>query len=289
MDERPAVGNSSLRSVFLSDFHLGSRYAQAESLLEYLRSIQPDSLYLVGDIIDGWRLKRRWHWRPVFSQILARLFELGQSGTRIRLTPGNHDAFLREFVRDFGFVEIAHDFVHRTADGRRFMVVHGDRFDDVEARAPWLSRIGAGAYESLLWIDASLNCVRTALGLERQAYGSAIKRRFKQAVTFVSQFERRLLQAAREAGCDGIICGHIHTPLVSHDSGLTYFNTGDWVEHRSALVEHGDGKLELVHFPCQVSRAKQSNQPQATNAHALPERLPLNERGAMFQPTAGVS
>src|SRR5262245_54676482 len=152
MDDREDLAKPRLRSVFVSDLHLGCRYSQAEPLLAFLNSIQPQYLYLVGDIIDGWRLARRWHWRPEFSRTVARLLELGRSGTQVRFTPGNHDAFLREFADDFGFLEIADSFVHEAADGRQFLVLHGDRFDDVELRAQWLSHLGAFAYDALLWL-----------------------------------------------------------------------------------------------------------------------------------------
>ncbi len=276
MDERHRVGRQKLRSVFLSDIHLGSRYSQAESLLDFLNAIQPEHLYLVGDIIDGWRLKHRWHWRPVFNQILPRLLELGRSGTQVRFTPGNHDAFFREFTHDFGFLEIADTFCHHTADGRRFLVLHGDRFDDVELRTPWLSYVGSWAYETLLWLDAHINQVRSLFGCEQHSFSADIKRRVKQAVMFVSRFEQRLRQAAFEAGCDGVICGHVHTPAVSLQQGLAYFNTGDWIEHRTALVEHDDGRMEIVHLPRRPFEAMQAAVPRSLSAgessHARSDR-----------------
>src|SRR5262245_5153711 len=247
MDERrrPAW----FRSVFLSDMHLGCRYSQAEPLLALLNSIQPENLYLVGDIIDGWRLKQRWHWRLVYSRILKRLLELGKTGTQVRFTPGNHDAFLRDCAHDFGFLEIADTFLHETADGRQFLVLHGDRFDDVELRAQWLSYMGSFAYDSLIWLNGQVNGVRGMLRLEPKHFTTRIKQRVKQAVTFMSRFEQRLADVARNADCDGVICGHIHAPLMTHDHGLAYFNTGDWIEHRSVLVEHDDGTMELLHMP----------------------------------------
>ena len=247
MDERQRLVR--FRSVFLSDIHLGCRYSQAEPLLALLNAIQPDYLYLVGDIIDGWRLKQRWHWRPIYSCILSRLLELGKTGTQVRLTPGNHDAFLRDFAHDFGFLEIADTFLHETADGRQFLVLHGDRFDDVELRAQWLSYIGSFAYDSLIWLNGQVNGVRGILRLEPRHFTAHIKQRVKQAVTFMSRFEQRLAEVARKADCDGVICGHIHAPLMTENQGLSYFNTGDWIEHRSVLVERDDGTMDLLHMP----------------------------------------
>ncbi|MDX1947093.1 MAG: UDP-2,3-diacylglucosamine diphosphatase [Pirellulaceae bacterium] len=238
-----------VRSVFISDTHLGCRYSQAEPLLAFLSEIEPDYLYLVGDILDGWRLARRWHWRPVFSKVLARLIALGQRGTQLRYAAGNHDAFLRDFLHDFGFLEIADEFVHYTADERRLLVLHGDRFDDVEIRAQWLSVVGAIAYDSLMWTNSLVNRLRGLAGLGPCQFAGYVKRRVKRAVTFVSRFEERLAQHARQRHCDGVVCGHVHTPMVAERSGLAYFNTGDWVENRTALVELRDGRLELWHLP----------------------------------------
>jgi UDP-2,3-diacylglucosamine pyrophosphatase LpxH len=242
-----------VRSVFLSDTHLGCRYSQAEPLLAFLSQIEPEYLYLVGDIIDGWRLRRAWHWRPVYSRIVARLLELAQRGTQLRYTPGNHDDFLREFVSDYGFVEIADEFIHYTADEQRLLVLHGDRFDTIEIRAQWLSVLGAAAYDGLMWADHWINRVRRAMGLENCCLSGTIKRRVKGAVRFVSSFEERLARHGREMHCDAVICGHVHTPQVARYEGLAYFNTGDWVEHRTALIEWNDGSLELVHLPADAS------------------------------------
>lgn len=241
-DARPAkVG-----SVFISDVHLGCRFSQAEALLTFLNSCQPERLYLAGDIIDAWRLKKKWIWRPAFTQILLRLLALYDQGTRIYYTPGNHDEFLRDFLRDFGCVEICDEIVHEAIDGRRLLVLHGDRFDGVERRAAWLSRLGATGYDALCWLDYLLNRARTAMGLGRVQLSASIKHKVKSAVTFVSDFEKQLADCARERGCDGVICGHIHTPAMRSLSGVTYYNTGDWVESQTALIEHLDGEFELL-------------------------------------------
>jgi UDP-2,3-diacylglucosamine pyrophosphatase LpxH len=237
-----------VRSIFLSDLHLGCQYSRAGELLTWLEGREPEYLYLVGDIIDGWRLRRKWHWQPEYSQLLRRLMEFAASGTQIRYTPGNHDAFLRPFVSDLGCVEIADEFTHATADGRQFLVLHGDQFDNVELRAQWLSRIGSVAYDSLLFIASGVGRLQQRLGLPVSDVAGNVKRRVKQAVRFVSSYEERLARHARESACDGIICGHVHTPTAARIDGVSYFNTGDWVENRSALIEYSDGCLELQHL-----------------------------------------
>lgn len=254
MTRPPRGPGRQIRSVFLSDTHLGCRWSQAESLLAFLREIEPQYLYLVGDIIDGWRLRRRWHWQPVYSRILARLVELGLSGTQVRYTPGNHDAFVREFAHDYGFLEVADSFLHEGADGRSYLVLHGDRFDTVEIRAQWLSVVGALAYDALMWVNGQVNWIRSLLLLEAWQFSARLKRTVKQAALFVSSFEERLARHAREAECDGVICGHVHTPAETTRHGLAYFNTGDWVEHRCALLEYADGTMELVHLPASDCR-----------------------------------
>ncbi|QDU25983.1 UDP-2,3-diacylglucosamine hydrolase [Anatilimnocola aggregata] len=238
-----------VRSIFLSDLHLGCRYSRAGELLALLDRHEPEYLYLVGDIIDGWRLKRRWHWQPEYSQLLQRIIELASRGVQIRYTPGNHDAFLRPFVNDFGFVEIADEFIHETATGQRLLVLHGDQFDTVEIRAQWLSVLGSVAYDTLLFAASGISRMQKLLGYEPTDLTGNLKRRVKQAVRFVSNFEERLARHARETGCDGVVCGHVHTPTAMQLHEVRYFNTGDWVENRSALIEYTDASLEILHLP----------------------------------------
>lgn len=248
MHARPSIATRRVRAIFISDVHLGCKYAQAEALLAFLSQHQPQTIYLVGDIIDGWRLKNSWHWEPVYNQILRRLWELAASGTQLCYAPGNHDSFLRQYLEDFGFVRVANEFIHEAADGRRYLVLHGDQFDNIEIRSQWLSVIGAFAYDSLMWSNGLVNRVRRACGLSSWAFSKHVKQRVKQAVTFVSNFEARLAQHAAAQACDGIVCGHIHTPTLREELGITYANTGDWVENRSALLEYDDGTLEVIHL-----------------------------------------
>lgn len=237
-----------LRTLFLSDVHLGCRYSQAEHLYSLLNSYQPQRLYLVGDFIDGWRLKRRWHWREVYMRILQRLMQLASEGTQIHYTPGNHDEFLRDYLHDFGFVTVANEFIHVTADQRRFVVLHGDRFDDVERHARWLSVLGARVYDGLLSANAIVNDVRRWMNLDECRFSANVKVWTKSAVRFISDFEERLVCHAKDVECDGVICGHIHVPRIEQFGEVMYCNTGDWVEHCTALIEHDSGKLELLNW-----------------------------------------
>jgi UDP-2,3-diacylglucosamine pyrophosphatase LpxH len=235
-----------VRSIFVSDVHLGCKHAKADRLLTLLTEHDPEYLYIVGDFIDGWQLKRRWHWSPVYSRILMRLFEMSARGTRICYAPGNHDAFLRDFLCDFGIVHIADQFVHRMANGRRFMVMHGDQFDSVELCAKWLSIMGSFAYDTVIWVNSHLNRIWNWFFDNEIRFSHFCKARVKQAVSYISNFEQEVAEYARRNFCDGIICGHIHTPVIQHKSGITYCNTGDWIENDSALVEYTCGQLEIV-------------------------------------------
>lgn len=249
--ELPPSGGRAVRSLFVSDVHLGCRHSQASEFLSLIEEFEPSYLYVVGDFIDGWKLKRKWLWPPAYDRILQRLMQLKRAGTRLLYTPGNHDAFLRGFLANFGVVEIRDRFVHTGADGRRFLVTHGDQFDRVEAGMPWLSLVSSYAYDIMLSSNRLLNRLR---GKKHDPYAfcGAIKRSVKRLVSHVSEFEGLLIQNAREEKCDGIICGHIHAPRIVDVDGLAYCNTGDWVENCSALVEYHDGGFELIRRDGQV-------------------------------------
>lgn len=243
------VNRKRVRTAFVSDIHVGSRYCQAERFLSFLYEHDIDRLYIVGDFIDGWRLRRKWHWPKVYHRIFHRLLQMQAAGTELYYTPGNHDEFLRNYLHDFGIVNVADEFVHKAEDGRQFLVMHGDRFDDVEQSFQWLSVFGASMYEFLMWTNYATNCVRHALGFSEWHYAGAVKMKFKGAVNFISDFESRIAQYARGRDCDAVICGHIHAPTVQKIGDVTYCNTGDWVEHCTAIVEHTDGSWELTrHF-----------------------------------------
>jgi UDP-2,3-diacylglucosamine pyrophosphatase LpxH len=237
-----------VRSLFISDLHLGSRFGQAEAFLTFLEAYQPQYVYIVGDFIDGWSLRRSWRWYPAYTRILHHLLAWAWSGVTIRYTPGNHDGFMRGFLRHFIWLEVADQFIHELADGRRCVVLHGDQFDCVQSHAVWLSKLGSVGYDVLPWADRSLNAVRRRLGWKPWRVSAGVKGRVKRIVSFLSGFEERLAEHARRNGCQGVICGHIHTPVISSRGEITYCNTGDWVENCSALLEFDDGELRLVRF-----------------------------------------
>ena len=244
--------NLSVRSLFISDLHLGFRHSQVEPLLKLLRTYEPEWLYIVGDFIDGWCVRKRWHWQPECSLVIQRLLELSRNGTRIHLAVGNHDNFLRTSIiqsllcQNPG-ITVDEEFHHLLADGRRFLVMHGDQFDHCEQK----SRISRWAlsvcYEALLQVNRLWGCLtRSSLAGE-----SSMISRFKAAVSGIQQHVRRfqsnLTRHARHRFCDGIICGHIHAPQVLELDGITYCNTGDWIESCSALIEDFHGQLHLIH------------------------------------------
>ncbi|MFO0944570.1 MAG: UDP-2,3-diacylglucosamine diphosphatase [Planctomycetota bacterium] len=238
-----------VRSVFVSDLHLGCRYANAAAFLEFLRGHQPEYLYLVGDMFDGWKLRKRWYWNETYSRIIDHVLQLSRQGTKVCYTPGNHDEFLRGFEAKFGGIEIKDEFIHTTASQRKLLVIHGDRFDHVESNAKWLSCAGDVAYTVLLKANQGFNHVRSRLGMEYWSISSCIKQKVKILTSLVSDFENLIVRYATAKGCSGIVCGHSHTPRIKQLDGFTYFNTGDWVESCTALVEYHDGELELLHRP----------------------------------------
>ena len=268
-----ATPKRSVRSAFVSDVHLGSRYCNAEGFLRFLQTHEFEQLYLVGDIIDGWRLYRRWWWPPIYDQILNHLWELTDQGVKVCYTPGNHDEFFRRLPFNYRFMEVENQFTHEGADGRRYLVTHGDLYDTIELRAPWLSMLGAAAYDSLMWLNHRANRWRSTLRLPPRCYTSVVKQRVKQAVAFVSNFQQQLTEHAQRLDCDGVICGHIHTPALDQGATTLYGNTGDWVEHGSAILELHDGSLQLIELnPATGLMEPQLHSPQRSWAHGLKGR-----------------
>jgi UDP-2,3-diacylglucosamine pyrophosphatase LpxH len=237
-----------VRTVFLSDIHLGSRACQAERLLDFLRNYPAECIFLIGDIIDFWAMSRGICWTPAQNTVVQKLLRRARHGERIVLVPGNHDEALRDYIGvNFGGIEVVREHVHRTADGRRFLLVHGDEYDQVTRHHRWVAILGDIAYNLLVRSNAWLSWLRRRLG--RPGYwslASYAKRRVKTAVNFIFDFEDSLIHAARERQLDGVICGHIHWATIRAVDGLTYINCGDWVDSCTAIVEHADGRLELV-------------------------------------------
>ncbi len=235
------------RSIWISDVHLGTRGCQADLLLDFLRSTDSEHLYLVGDIVDGWRLRKSWHWPQAHNDVVQKLLRKARKGTKLVYLPGNHDEFLRDFPGiHLGGIEIVEDIVHVTADGKRLLVMHGDRFDTVVRHAKWVAHVGDGLYTMLLGLNTLLNMVRRRLGLSYWSLSSYLKQRAKKAVQYVGTYEETLTEEARRRGVDGIVCGHIHAAELRDMRGILYANSGDWVESCTALVEHEDGRLEIL-------------------------------------------
>ena len=236
-----------VRTLFLSDLHLGTRGCKADKLLDFLRDYDADLIYLVGDIVDGWQLKSGWYWPQAHNDVVQKLLRKARKGTRIVYIPGNHDEFLREFYgTHFGGIEVLENAVHMAADGRRFLIIHGDLFDVVIQHARWLALLGNSAYDLAIVLNTYFNAMRRLLGLPYWSLSQWIKLKVKNAVSFIGEYERALAGEARRHDVDGVICGHIHHAIIRDENGLTYVNCGDWVESCTAVVEHFDGRLEII-------------------------------------------
>jgi UDP-2,3-diacylglucosamine pyrophosphatase LpxH len=243
------MGARKYRTLFLSDIHLGTRGCQADLLLDFLKHNESEELFLVGDIIDGWRLKQTWHWPQAHNDVVQKLLRRVRKGTRVVFVPGNHDEFARDFLGlEFGGVEVVDHVIHETADGRKMLVVHGDQFDIVVKHARWLAYLGDWAYDFAIWINSWFNLARRKLGLPYWSFSKWAKLKVKNAVNFIGDFEETLAAEARKRGVDGVICGHIHHAAIREIDGVTYVNTGDFVESCTAIAEHFDGRLELLHW-----------------------------------------
>ncbi|WP_309084490.1 UDP-2,3-diacylglucosamine diphosphatase [Chelativorans sp.] len=235
------------RTIFLSDIHLGSKPAKAEFLIDFLRHHDADTIYLVGDIVDGWRLRRSWHWPQAHNDVVQKLLRKARKGTRIFYIAGNHDEFLRPFQGvHFGGIVVSDRAIHEAADGRRFLVLHGDQFDAVVHNARWLAYFGDKAYDAAIVVNRVVAVVRRLLGRPYWSFSSWAKVKVKKAVKFISSFQNVLAQEALRSGVDGVICGHIHHAAMEEIDGIRYMNTGDWVESCTALVEDFDGNFEIV-------------------------------------------
>ena len=237
------------RTIFISDLHLGTPGCQADALLDFLKVHPSDNLFLVGDIVDGWQLRRKWYWPQSHNDVVQKLLRRARKGCRVTYIPGNHDEFARQFIgHHFGGVEVLKEAVHTTADGRHLWVIHGDYFDAVVQRAKWLAYLGDNLYEFTLRLNRHLNSMRARMGLPYWSLSSYLKQKVKTALNYVTDFEVSVAQEARRRGHQGVVCGHIHRAEMRDINGVLYCNDGDWVESRSALVENFDGSLELIHW-----------------------------------------
>lgn len=243
-------GNRSIkhhRTIFISDIHLGTTGCKAEFLLDFLRWNESDTLYLVGDIIDGWKLKKSWYWHQTHNDVVQKILRKARKGTKVIYIPGNHDEFARQYASlKFGEVAVERRFIHTLADGRKFLVLHGDEFDGIVKYAKWLALLGDWAYSFALNLNTVFNRLRAWLGLPYWSLSAYLKHRVKNAVAFIAQFEEAVAGEAKKLGVDGVVCGHIHHPEIRDIDGIQYCNDGDWVESCSALVEDFAGNLEVL-------------------------------------------
>ena len=253
-EENPGISNTAdgtrrFRTLFISDLHLGTRGCQADRFLDFIRHIDADTIYLVGDIVDGWALKSTWYWPQAHNNVVQKLLRKARKGARIIYIPGNHDEFLRDYYgTHFGGVEVAESAVHTAADGRRYLVTHGDLFDIVIRHARWLAYLGDKAYDAAIAANTVFNNVRRRLGLRYWSVSQWAKYKVKNAVSFIGDFEKALAAEASRRGLDGVICGHIHHAAAHDDFGFTYINCGDWVESCTAIGEHFDGRFEIINW-----------------------------------------
>jgi UDP-2,3-diacylglucosamine pyrophosphatase LpxH len=242
------------RAVWISDVHLGTHGCNDRMLIDFLDHVDCDTLYLVGDIIDGWRLKKRFYWPERHNAIVRRVMQRAKHGTRVVYVPGNHDEMFRQFAgTSFGGVQIRRKAIHTTADGRRLLILHGDEFDAIVMAHRWLAFLGDAAYTLLLKLNVVVNAVRRRLDLPYWSLSKHAKHKVKNAVAFVSRFEEAVAHEAARLKVDGIVCGHIHTAEERRFGDICYYNDGDWVESCTALVEHRDGRMEILHWAEEIA------------------------------------
>jgi UDP-2,3-diacylglucosamine pyrophosphatase LpxH len=241
------------RSIFISDTHLGSSSSQAKILLDFLRNNTSERLYLVGDIVDGWKVvQNKWRWKRSHSDVIQHILKLSSKAiTEVYYVTGNHDEFLRPMVShqfSLGSLTLYNHVEHVGVDGKRYLVVHGDMFDGITSVAKWIALLGDTAYDLMLWVNNHYNSVRHRLGLGYWSLSKWLKHRVKKAVNYIFEFEGNLAGYCKRKGYDAVICGHIHHPEIREIDGVTYANCGDWVESCSALVENHDGTLEIIYW-----------------------------------------
>jgi len=278
MLEPATVAPKQVRTLFLSDVHLGMRGCQAEQLIDFLRYYEAQTIYLVGDIVDGWQLKVAWHWPQAHNDVVQKLLRKARKGARIFYIPGNHDEFLRDFYgTHLGGVEVVADAIHVAADGRRYLVIHGDLFDVVIRHARWLALLGDRAYDAAILLNTHFNTIRRAFGLTYWSLAQWAKLKVKNAVNFIGEFERVLAAEARRRGLDGVICGHIHYAVIRAEARFCYINCGDWIESCTAVVEHFDGGFEIIPW---TARGAEERGPEEETAQAGSE---LDAVGAMLR------
>lgn len=252
--ERVIGGRRQYRTIWISDVHLGTRGCNADMLIDFLDHVDSEKMYLVGDIIDGWAMRKRFYWPAAHNDIVWRILKRARRGTEIVYIPGNHDEMFRQFTGlNFGGVHIRRQVVHTTADGRRLLVLHGDEFDAITMSHRWLAHLGDAAYEMMMTLNRWVNGARRAFNLPYWSLSKYAKQKVKNAVAFISHFEEIVAHEAAMRGIDGVVAGHIHKAEMRAIGDVAYYNDGDWVEGCTALVEHFDGTMEILHWAEEIA------------------------------------
>lgn len=267
------------RTIFISDVHLGTRGCRAQLLTSFLKKYECDTLYLVGDIFDGWQLQRGWHWPETHNEVVQKILKMAQKGTRVVFVPGNHDEVMRRFPgMHFGGIEVKDEATFLTATGKRYLVTHGDQFDTVIANAKWLAFLGDRAYATLIWLNPKINVIRRLWSRRYWSLSKWTKQQVKQAVNFIGKYEQVLSEDAKRRGFDGVICGHIHHAADRQIGDIHYLNTGDWVESCTAVVEDMNGAFSLVDWEARnnrlrlLERRKKSHKEKSATHGVIPEK-----------------
>jgi UDP-2,3-diacylglucosamine pyrophosphatase LpxH len=240
----------SYKTIFISDVHLGSKDCKADLLLQFLKSHKCETLYLVGDIIDAWKMQQnKLSWKQSHTNIVKKILGLSKKGVRVIYVAGNHDEFLRPMIpyaANFGNIKLCNMTCHEGIDGKRYLVIHGDLFDGISSLAPWINFLGDRAYDLVLGLNNRFNWIRHRLGFGYWSLSKYLKLKVKGAIDFIFKFEHNITDYCKRKKYDGVICGHIHNAEIKTVNGVSYMNTGDWVESCTALVEHYDGRWELL-------------------------------------------
>jgi UDP-2,3-diacylglucosamine pyrophosphatase LpxH len=269
-------GTKKFRTLFISDVHLGARGCRAEQLLNFLRYHDAETIYLVGDIVDGWQLRSGWFWPQHHNDVVQKLLRKARKGSRVIYLPGNHDEFLRDYYgTHFGGIEVVETAIHEAGDARRYLVVHGDVFDMVVKHARWLALLGDTAYDFAIFINRYFNAARRRLGFRYWSLSQWAKHKVKNAVNYIGAFEQTLADEARRHRVDGVICGHIHHAVIHENFGIRYMNCGDWVESCTALAEHADGRFEIIAW--------------SEHPELLPPPADEDEPLSAFEPRTGIA
>jgi UDP-2,3-diacylglucosamine pyrophosphatase LpxH len=259
------------RTLWISDLHLGTPGCQAAALLDFLKHTECETLFLVGDIIDGWQLKKGWYWPQAHNDVIQKIMRKARKGTHVIYVPGNHDEGARQFCGlAFGDIRVESEAFHETLTGKRLWVVHGDLFDGVIQHAKWLAYVGDTLYTMSLVLNRWFNRVRGRLGFGYWSLSQYLKQQVKNAVSFISSYERVMIEEAQRRGCDGVVCGHIHKAEIREIDGTLYCNDGDWVESLSALVETFDGELKVIYWTTMRSPSTSAKAEKAEAVHVMP-------------------